>query len=114
MFTHILRSAARTTTTKCTPYCATKNRAWQRGRSFSERSFSNHANPHPNQAGRPSKNIFTSEYSTNKQLTIFGVIGTVYFFCGGQDGKLDRMERKINTLESSINVLNTMIGSDVE
>ena len=91
MFTHVLRSAARTTTRKCTPYCATK------------RSFSNHANPHPNQAGRA-------------PLTIFGVIGTVYFFCGGQDGKLATMQanisllnRKIDTLNSKIDTLNQII-----
>ena len=113
MFTHILRSTARTTTRKCTPYCATKNSVWQRGYCRDSTPYwYYHQNQHIKT--NTEKQIPNDNTNTKKQLTIFGVIGTVYFFCGGQDGKLDRMERKINTLESSINVLNTMIGSDVE
>jgi len=101
MFTHILRSAARTTTRKCSPYSATKNRAWQRGRSLSERSFSNHAN----QATKKDLSLVVDhikDLDNNLFLSLVIVTGTVYVFCGGQDEKLDRMERKIETLESSI------------
>ena len=77
MFTHTLRSAARTITRKHTARYTT--------------------NTHCNRDG--------------SGLTIFGVIGTVYFFCGGQDRKLCNLDRKLRSLENDILLLNRKIDA---
>ena len=80
MFTHTLRSAARTINRKHTA------------------RYRYTTNTHCNR-------------DDGSGLTIFGVIGTVYFFCGGQDRKLCNLDRKLRSLENDILVLNRKIDA---
>ena len=88
MFTHTLRSAARTITRKHTARYTTNN---------------------INNINSILEILVKSRNGSG--LTIFGVIGTVYFFCGGQDRKLCNLDRKLRSLENDNVLLNRKIDA---
>ena len=88
MFTHTLRSAARTITRKHTARYTTNN---------------------INNINSILEILVKSRNGSG--LTIFGVIGTVYFFCGGQDRKLCNLDRKLRSLENDNLLLNRKIDA---
>lgn len=107
MFAHTLRSAARTTARKQTARYTSYNHPY----GYTYDSTTKLYRPKPaiidNSAGSDS----AGSGKIDSGLTIFGIIGTVYFFCGGQDRKLCSLKNDILLLNRKIDALNKNFGT---